>query len=131
MRLTARHGNIAVSLHVLRQGRDLLVMCSGGQAHIGAVAVASPRSAAQPPTIPDSEERSEGLIVLPGHREDLLAARMARRLADALHCTVCVSAGIHFDAITKEEIARVLDLTATLTERCVAQLQQSAKDTVC
>ncbi|WP_291440542.1 hypothetical protein [Desulfovibrio sp.] len=124
MRLTARHGRLALTLRVLRMGRDLQVICSGGQAHIGAVAVASP----QPARAQEAESRVQNLISLPGHREDMLAARMARHLADALDCTVCVSAGIHFDCITKEEIERVLNLAATLTDRCVTRLRQPAKD---
>ncbi|MDD4700988.1 MAG: hypothetical protein PHI96_02085, partial [Desulfovibrio sp.] len=71
------------------------------------------------------------LLTLPGHCEDQLALQMARRLANALNCTVCVSAGIHFDCITKEEIERVLDLAHTLTERCVARLKLTAKDGKC
>ena len=126
MKLTARHGRLALTLRVLRLGRDLQVICSGGQAHIGAVAVASPL----PPHAQKTEHHVQ-LMSLPGHREDMLAARMARHLADALDCTVCVSAGIHFDCITKEEIERVLNLAATLTDRCAARLKQDAKDCVC
>ncbi|CAK7042735.1 MAG: hypothetical protein DESF_01786 [Desulfovibrio sp.] len=127
MKLTARHGRLALTLRVLRLGRDLQVICTGGQAHIGAVAVASPL----PPHAQATGHRTQELICLPGHREDMLAARMARHLADALDCTACVSAGIHFDCITKEEIERVLNLAATLTDRCAARLKQDAKDCVC
>nr|WP_296986643.1 hypothetical protein [uncultured Desulfovibrio sp.] len=122
MRLTARHGRLALTLRVLHLGRDLQVICSGGQAHIGAVAVASPQSTWE------TGNHVQNLISLPGHREDILAARMARHLADALDCTVCVSVGIHFDCITKEEIERVLNLAATLTGRCITKLRQPAKD---
>lgn len=127
MRLTAKHGRLALTLRVLRLGRDLQVICTGGQAHIGAVAVASP----MPAQAQTAEKHAQNLISLPGHREDMLAARMARQLADALECTVCVSAGIHFDCITKEEIERVLNLAATLTTRCVARLKLPAKDCIC
>ena len=77
MKLTARHGRLALTLRVLRLGRDLQVICSGGQAHIGAVAVASPL----PPHAQKTEHHVQ-LMSLPGHREDMLAARMARHLAD-------------------------------------------------
>ena len=42
MRLTAKHGRLSVTLRAVRQGQDLQVICSGGEAHIGAVALASP-----------------------------------------------------------------------------------------
>lgn len=127
MRLTAKHGRLAVTLNILWQGQDLQVICSGGQAHIGAVALASPH----PPTDVADGEKMDGLLAVPGHREDMLAARMARRLADELNCVVCVTAGIHFDSITKEEIERVLNLADTLTERCLTRLKQAAKECSC
>lgn len=126
MRLIAKQGRLAITLRILHQGRDLQVMCSGGQAHIGAVALASPC----PQDAANKKKQSE-LLTLPGHREDLLAAQMARRMANDLNCTVCVSAGIHFDYITKEEIERVFSLVDTLTERCIAKLKQAAKDCSC
>ena len=56
---------------------------------------------------------------------------MARRMADALNCAVCVSAGIHYDAISKEEIAAVERLAETLTERCLAAMTAEQKDEAC
>lgn len=126
MRLTAKHGRLAITLRVLHQGRDLQVMCSGGQAHIGAVALASPCSQGAA-----NKKNQNDLLTLSGHREDLLAAQMAHRMASELNCTVCVSAGIHFDSITKEEIERVLSLADSLTEKCIARLKQPTKDCSC
>ena len=120
MRLTAKHGRLSVTLRAVRQGQDLQVICSGGEAHIGAVAL----------EVADGK-KTDGLLALSGHREDKLAARMARRLADELNCVVCVTAGIHFDSITKEEIERVLTLADDLTERCLARLKQAPKECSC
>ncbi len=50
---------------------------------------------------------------------------------DALSCTVCVSAGIHYENISKEEIAAVERLAETLTERCLAALATQHKDEAC
>jgi hypothetical protein len=65
------------------------------------------------------------LLRLPGHREDEIASRMAGTLAEALNCAVCVSAGIHFDNITREEIAVVETLADELTEKCLDFLARS------
>ena len=127
MRLTAKHGRLSVTLRAVRQGQDLQVICSGGEAHIGAVALASPH----PSTDVKDGKKTDGLLALSGHREDKLAARMARRLADELNCVVCVTAGIHFDSITKEEIERVLNLVDVLTERCLTRLKQAPKECSC
>lgn len=56
---------------------------------------------------------------------------MARRMADVLKCVVCVSAGIHYDDISREEIAAVEDMADALTERCLADLAAKQKDATC
>ena len=120
MRFRLCRGRLKLELRVLRLGRDLQVVLNGGAAHLGAVALAAPGGADE-----------AGLLVLPGHREDQLARRMARRMADALNCAVCVSAGIHYDAISKEEIAAVERLAETLTERCLAAMTAEQKYEAC
>lgn len=120
MRFTAHKGRIRLSLRVCRQGRDLQVLLDGGAAHLGAVALAAAPA-------PGTEAQGD-LLVLPGHREDALALRMAKRLAAALGCAVCVSAGIHYPDITREEIAVAEALTDVLTNRCLAALR---KETAC
>ena len=116
MRFRLCRGRLKLELSVLRLGRDLQVVLNGGAAHLGAVALAAPGGADE-----------AGLLVLPGHRED----QLVRRMADALNCAVCVSAGIHYDAISKEEIAAVERLAETLTERCLAAMTAEQKDEAC
>ena len=120
MRFTAQQGRLSIHLRVFRQGRDLQVLCGGGASHIGAVALVAPAQGQVP-----AQTHVAGL---PGHKEDALAQRMAERLAQALNCTVCVSAGIHYDSITREEIRQVEQMAQDLTERCISAL---AKDLAC
>ncbi|WP_022657185.1 hypothetical protein [uncultured Desulfovibrio sp.] len=120
MRFRLCRGRLELELRVLRLGRDLQVVLNGGEAHLGAVALAAPGGAVE-----------AGLLGLPGHREDQLARRMARRMADALDCAVCVSAGIHYGDISKKEIATVERMAETLTERCLATLATEQKDEAC
>ena len=120
MRFTAQQGRLSIHLRVFRQGRDLQVLCGGGATHIGAVALAAPAHG-------QVEDQSH-LAALPGHKEAALAQRMAERMAHALGCAVCVSAGIHYDNITREEIRQVEQMVHDLTERCISALQ---KDSPC
>ncbi|MCR5814415.1 MAG: hypothetical protein K6G15_07985 [Desulfovibrio sp.] len=83
-----------MTLEIHHTGRDLLITIFGGAAHIGAVAVA--------------EKAQVRLHQCQGHREGEIAQSMAKTLAMACNCTVCVVCGIHYDKITKEEIALVL-----------------------
>ena len=138
MQFTARQGRLSISLRVFRQGRDLQVLCGGGASHIGAVALAAPNDGhaqhAEAPSLagqagqanqPGQVETS--LLALPGHREDALALRMAQSMAEALHCAVCVSAGIHYDNITRAEIQQVEQMAQNLTQRCIAALTKDSE----
>ena len=133
MKLTARQGRLNIHLRVFQQGPDLQVLCGGGASHLGAVALAAPdkRHVLQSDSPQLSEqanlpEQVEARVLsLPGHKESDLALRMAQSMAEALHCAVCVSAGIHYDNITRTEIEQVEQMVQDLTQRCIAAL---AKD---
>lgn len=135
MQFTARQGRLNISLRVFRQGRDLQVLCGGGASHIGAVALAAPCNGHAPQSdAPYQADLSDQpwqvevrLLALPGHREDALAQRMAQRMAEALHCAVCVSAGIHYDNITRAEIQQVEQMAQDLTHRCIVTLTKDSK----
>ena len=135
MQFTARQGRLNIYLKVLRLGRDLQVLCGGGASHIGAVALAAPAQvyelqqgqhaladqAAQP------GQTAARLLALPGHKEDALALRMAQSISQSLHCAVCVSAGIHYDNITRAEIAQVEQMVQDLTQRCISALKKDSE----
>lgn len=87
-------GRRAVRLEALRQGPDWLLRITGGDDHVGAVAIAH-----------GSEVH---LHVIGPHKEGPLAEEGARRWS-ALTGSVCVAAaGIHQDDITREEIAAIV-----------------------
>ncbi|MDP6626450.1 MAG: hypothetical protein QGG50_01015 [Methanopyri archaeon] len=77
-------------------GDDLLLLLGGGATHIGCVAVCEP----------GEEPRS---IALPGHKEDVVAAPLARAVASRTGRRVAVVAGIHYDEISSEQIQQVID----------------------
>ena len=120
MRFTARQGRLNIQLRVFRQGRDLQLLCGGGATHIGAVALAAP--------VTGQPQVQARLLGLPGHKEDAIALHMAEAVAQALGCAVCVSAGIHYDNITGEEIRQVVQMAHDLTQRCISTLK---KDSSC
>lgn len=109
-RLVASEGRISLSLHWQFVGKDLQVVLEGGDSHIGAVALCH------------ADDTSLSPLQLAHHREAELAQSVAQRLACALHITVCVSAGVHYQNITQGEIATVLTLAEELTEKCLGCL---------
>lgn len=118
-----RHlGRLHLRLDLLPQGRDWLALLHGGAAHIGATALALP------PGERTATEEAAQSIGRPGHREEELARQVAARLAQAAGCAVCCCAGIHYEAITPEEIRHVLHLVDELTDEAARHLRQRGHD---
>ncbi len=110
--LSNNSGRISISLKAVDVGDDLLVVITGGKAHIGAAAVG----------ITCGELASSSVITVPSHREDRVVKGAAEKLAKALDRSVVVVGGIHYDNITKEEIEVSLRLCDELVKALVGEL---------
>lgn len=96
-------------------GSDLLVaLCGGSHPHIGSVVVALPR-----PSRKDKKRMSSTSSVYNflGHKDDVIAQRVAERLASGLNKNVVVVAGVHIDGITEKGIARVIENCDNLAQK--------------
>ena len=83
-----------VELVLSRCGPVYLAALAGGRRHVGAVA--------------RRRGGASALLVFPGHREGPLASAAASALGPLLDGDLYVTAGIHYDDATKEEIARIV-----------------------
>lgn len=91
----------SIRLEVFKAGKDKVFLITGGKAHIGAVA-----------TFYVDHDRVSGTTVhIPGHKEQELCERLARKAALQLKVTVTVIMGIHFDSVTRMQIDEIV-LTA-------------------
>lgn len=120
--IVVEDGKYTVKARILRSGRDVSVVIDGGEApHIGATALAIPR-----PSLMDKDKISASTSVLcaPGHKEDLTARAAAERVASELNCTACVSAGVHIDNASGEELLRIQRNLDTLLERVLEALKK-------
>lgn len=122
LRCERRQGRLHLRLDLLPQGRDWLALLRGGAAHIGATALALP------PGERAAAEEAAWSIGRPGHREEELARQVADRLAQAAGRAVCCCAGIHYAAITPEEIRLVLRLVDDLTDEAARHLRQRGQE---
>ena len=112
----AQRGRIHLRMTALLLGKDLCVTLSGGdQPHIGAVALAGPRT-------PSSA------LALPEHREGALARDIASRLASEFNVAVCVACGVHLDAITQGEIGDVLEMAEELARELGDRLERMPRE---
>ena len=88
-----------------------VAVCGGDRPHIGAVTVISPTGEV-------TEQQ------FPTHRDGAVSSAWAAGLYSAFGGPVVVEAGIHYDNITKEGIAAVLECT----DRLLARLIQSVNE---
>ena len=87
-----------VNLELIRQGRDFLLLVTGGEAHVGAVAVWD--------SAKDGGLKAE--IEMSGHREGPLAGECASILGRATGRTVVAVVGIHQDNASRKEIEAIV-----------------------
>lgn len=81
-------------------GRDLLLLISGGDHHIGATSTAYL-----------NEDHVEVLTsAVPHHKEHTISEPIAIKVAEALQRTVTVVMGIHYDDLTKDGIMEVVNI---------------------
>jgi len=110
--LSNTSGRLSISLRAIDVGSDLLVIITGGKAHIGAAAVG----------VTCGGLASSSVISVPAHREDRVVKGAAEKLAKALNRSVVAVAGIHYDDITKEEIDETLRLCDELVKALAVEL---------
>lgn len=101
-----------IKLEAISAGRDVLLLVTGGVAHIGASSTAYWH---------EDQVQVETTSV-PHHKEYTLTESMAQRAASKLNCTVTVVMGIHYDNLIKEEIIQI-------SERVEALFQQYLQST--
>ncbi len=96
-----------------RIGKDYLLSIWGGEAHIGAVAMAQPRPSLADP---DRVSATASTFCYVGHKEDEVVKKASERLAAALNAKVVVAAGIHWDNISREQIEQIVSAVDALVE---------------
>ncbi len=107
-----------LTCNVERVGDDYLCHIHGGDCHIGAVALAqwlSGRATTQ-------------CLTVSGHEERGIAVHAAHKLCMASRRNVSCIAGIHFDALTRDQIKQIVQTAYMLIRRVVAQIKQQRFD---
>ena len=86
-------------------GRDWMLTISGGESHIGALACS------------DKADETFFFHTLSQHLETDLVNEAFRALSGLVSGELLVVGGIHYDAITKLQIKRIIEYNATLIEQ--------------
>jgi hypothetical protein len=116
-------GRFKIRASVQKVGQDLLVSIWGGtRPHIGAIGIAIPRPSLKNPK--QWSATSSNFTFL-GHKEDTMVKKTSEILATRLRRNVVVTAGVHWDRITLNEIETIQNLTQRLSDRILKRLQRT------
>ena len=118
--LSSEAGRYQLHATAMLIGDDLLVAIWGvTRPHIGAVAVALPRPSIADPQITSS---TSSVFTLLGHKEDAIVKMVSERLSSQLEKNVVVTAGIHWDNLTKEAIEEIVQNCRKLADQIHARI---------
>ena len=93
-------GRTRIQLKATHIGKDLLVVISNENAHLGAVAIGEFDQ--------KSQRTSVSVITRLGHKDDSVARNAAYSITKATQISACVIAGIHLDDISEAEIGELV-----------------------
>lgn len=91
---------VTAKVHVLDFGLTV-TLYGGEEGHVGSVVVAIPRPSLQDPAVTSS---TSSVINIVGHKDENVARPLAEELAKTFKQIVVVTAGIHVDKATSQEI---------------------------
>jgi hypothetical protein len=104
-----------VTAEVRSLGSDLLVILSGGdKPHIGSVAVAVPRPSLEDHRVMSSTSSVYNFL---GHKDQVIAQRVAEVLSSRLNRQVVVVAGFHRERISGKGIEKVIENCGRLARK--------------
>ncbi|HWQ48372.1 MAG TPA: hypothetical protein VN414_05405 [Methanosarcina sp.] len=105
-------GKVEIVLDAKKVGKDYLLTLTGGEEHVGAVAVGLFDE--------KSQRSSSSVITMSGHREEYLALDGARQVSRATRKTSVFVVGIHQDNISPEEIKNIVSAAGEMVESFIA-----------
>ena len=109
--------NVGRAELVLKQkqvGKDYVITLTGGEEHVGAVAVGVFDE--------KSGHASASVISLPGHRDEGIALDGARLISEITKTATVFIVGIHLDNITKDEIDTIIVASRQMTDNFIDSL---------
>lgn len=122
IKLSHQKGRFKIRANVILVGKDLIVSIWGGTSpHVGAVAMAIPRPSL---SNPDVISATSSILTRVGHKEDDIVKKVSEKLSSELGKVVVVSAGIHWDDITNDEINIIRLACDTLTCRLIQRVRR-------
>jgi hypothetical protein len=121
MKVCAGKGKYSVELQLIPCEEGAAVVLTGGEkTHIGAVVLAVPRQS----LTGDGLSCDSYVMPVPGHKDHIVALSVAEKLCRLLGAPVSVSAGIHIENASKDELGILQKNCQDVLSLIVAQLEK-------
>ncbi len=114
-----RGEDIEIKYALTLVGKDLLLVVTGGQAHIGSVVLAQPR----PSLAADKPAATSNVLNLPGHKDELVLRQLAEELCRLSGQTVTALGGVHVEPFNQRLLVQVQRINQTAIAQASAWLQ--------
>ena len=103
----------------------LIVSVLGGEKpHVGAIALGVPRPSSKDPKVTSV---TSSVLVLPGHKDDLIARPLSEKFAREFKRPAVVIAGVHVDKADDEGIAQLVSNSTKAGDRLFQILKDRQK----
>ena len=110
---------LRLTVLIIQAGKDIQIYLGGGALpHIGSVAISQPRPSLKDP---DQNSCTTSVINLPGHKDDRPAVLFAEGFCKKYSCLTVVSAGIHINDATQEQLEKIMSLAGKLLEKSLTK----------
>lgn len=116
IKLNRKIGRVNIDLKGTYVGEDLIIIISGGdRPHVGAVSYGGQGF--------ENKDFEKNTVVYGNHKEYIICQRFSQRIGEIFNGNYIISAGIHLDNITKEEIEIVKNLSEELLEEIISIIE--------
>lgn len=105
---------------VVPMGSDCSInICGGCAPHVGTVALAVPR----PSLTGSGTSATVSVLNCTGHKDDVIACDVAKRVSSECGCVVTCTCGIHIDNATQHELEQLSTVGEVLAKKAIMQLK--------
>lgn len=106
-----------IDAHLTVIGNDLLIEVTGGDhPHIGTVTMVTDENNIQTIRYPSHDGRY--------HKDDFISTRIAKKISGHISGTATITAGVHVNQISKQQIAAAAPMSDSLADQIVDWLAQ-------
>lgn len=108
--INRKSNRIELNLTAIETGKDMCIILTGGEAHIGSVTIGNYQVANETFSFKD-------------HKEYVITEMMGEILKKEYSGNFVICCGIHIDNITKEEISDISNMTCEMTHELCTELK--------